>query len=505
MSQFAADDRRDLACPQCGSVLDGLRCTGCGAEYRRVLGVPFLGAFEGEDALGLIEIAANAPNRASLPVDPQAVERLDALCSGYQAAADKDAFRAANPEAQAWWFGHRYSEWVAVETLLDGTALAGRDVLDIGAGPGFDAWRLALRGARVTALEFSPILTEAGLKSFPSIRWIGGFSHALPFADASFDFVFINAALHHMRDIPASIAEALRVLRPGGTLITTGDPFRSDAFGPSHEFDIFDRHEAVLLGINEQIPRASDFLATLERHRGVLAPELFTQMLHGGRLGKGPDLTDWTAWDLDADSALLKARSGSLAMRVRLTAPWPAARHLQTAGILDPATFAAWLDEPERAVAELARIMPRAYLDTPFPGAPAKFDLLNGWRVARSTPTTRTAYRRARLFRTRAAAPVLRFEIRAATPAAFTFHANAQPAGAAEVGTDWTPVEVDVSAVPPHDPFVLELRREGERADFNAGCFDVRLPDARARFGAGLADWLRTLVPGRWRRRVTAG
>lgn len=486
----------DLECPRCGGTIRDLRCEACGAGFKTVLGVPFLGDFEAADALGLIEIAANAPNRGKLVIPPETVARIDGLCAGYHAAEDKPAFLAAHDDARAPWFANRYSEWVAVETLLEGHDLRDKAVLDIGAGQGFDAWRLACRGARVTALEFNPIVAEAGLQGFPSLRWVGGFSHALPFATGSFDYVFINAALHHMRDIPASIAEALRVLRPGGVLITSGDPFRADAADESLEFDVFDRHEAVLLGINEQIPPASVFLATLERNRAILEPEIFTQILYGGRSGNDPDLTQWTGWDLLADGPLLKARSGSLAMRVRLTAPWPHGRALQRDGVLPPARFAAWLEDPAEAVVRLASIMPKAFLDTPFPGRPAKFDLLNGWRVARSTATTRTGYRRARLFRTGTGGSASRFELRSPVPAQFTFHVNARQVGAAQVGPAWTPVSVDISGVAPGQPFVLEFRREGEPGDFDAGCFEVRLPGATAPWGERLRD----LMP-RWLRR----
>ncbi len=473
------DATNDLACPRCGAALATLACSGCGARWETVLGVPFIGDFEAADALGLIEIAANAPNRATLAHPPGTVERLDALCAAYHASPDKAAFKAAHEEARAFYFDNRYHEWLAVEMLLEGHDLAGRDVLDIGAGQGFDAKRLALRGGRVTALEFSPILAEAGQQAFPEIRWIGGFSHALPFADASFDDVFINAALHHMRDIPTAIAEALRVLRPGGTLITTGDPFRADAAGQDLEFDVFDRHEAVLLGINEQIPPLSAFLLTLERNRGILDIGLFTDTLHGNPAGNGRDLKAWTAWDFDRDAAMLRRRSGGLSMRIRLKAPWPHPRAVQRAGVLAPATFASWLDDPEGAIAHLARIMPAELADTPFPGPPAKFDLINGWRVARSTTATRTAFRRGRLFLTRTPQHArLHYEIRSATPAAFAFKVNARPVGTLEVGTDWTPAAIDVSGVPPGDIFVLEFARLGKAAQFDDACFTVRLPGA---------------------------
>ncbi len=469
-----------------------LRCTTCSADWPRVLGVPFIGEFEPADALGLIEIVANVPNRSRLRIEPELVNRIDQLSAGYHAASDKKAFCAVHQEAQASWFLARYNEWQALEGLLEGLNVSGTDVLDIGAGQGFDAYRLALRGARVTALEFSPILAEAGSQSFPGMRWIGGFAHALPFRNASFDYVFINAALHHMRDLPATIAEALRVLRPGGYLITSSDPFRADATGPALEFDVFDRHEAVLLGINEQIPPLSDFLDTIERNREVLAPELFTQVLYGGRSGSCPALEAWSVWDFDAHRQMLKARSGSIAMRVRLTAPWPHPRALQREGVLPPATFVEWLDDPTRATAYLARIIPRAMLDMPFPGVPGKLDLINGWRVAQCTATERIAYRRARLFRSRGVARTLRFELRSPVQAQITLLVNAVPTDTASVGATWTTLEADLSALARGEPFVIEFRREGEPSNFDTGCFEVRQPPAA--FGARLRDTLRACV-----------
>ncbi len=335
----------DLECPRCGSSLNVLACPECGAAYEPVWGIPFIGSYERADALGLIEIAAHVPKRAELHMPQDIVQILDGLCERYHSASNKVAFIENNPRAGMWDFQNCYDEWRTFHLLIDGLDLREMRVLDIGAGQGFDSQRLSLLGAEVTALEFNPIRAEAGQGNFPHIRWIGGFSHALPFKSASFDGVFCNSALHHMRDIPAAIAEALRVLRPGGILITTGDPFRADDIPQFHELEIFDRHEHALLGINEQIPRFSDFVQTFEESADCVEAEVFTYMLYGGKSGKDPNLTEWTRWDLAVDGSMLKQRNGSISLRVKLVKKWPRERLLQTGGVLSPPAFASLLHE----------------------------------------------------------------------------------------------------------------------------------------------------------------
>lgn len=137
-----------------------------------------------------------------------------------------------------------------------------------------------------------------------------------------------------MRDIPAAIFEMLRVLRPGGYLITTSDPYRADNSGEEFELQVFNRHPDVLSGINEQIPRLAEFLETIERHRDRVAPELFTHATYNAVVdGKRRKfIFDGRQWDYDADAAMLRQTTGSLAIRIRLDAPITSAARIQSTG-----------------------------------------------------------------------------------------------------------------------------------------------------------------------------
>ena len=71
---------------------------------------------------------------------------------------------------------------------------------------GFDASEAAIAAARAA--------TERA-----DIRFLMMDVERLDFANDSFDTVAMSAALHHLADIPAIMAEVKRVLRPGGDLI----------------------------------------------------------------------------------------------------------------------------------------------------------------------------------------------------------------------------------------------------------------------------------------------
>jgi glycosyltransferase involved in cell wall biosynthesis/SAM-dependent methyltransferase len=107
--------------------------------------------------------------------------------------------------------------------VVDFSAWADRDVLEIGCGPGLDLVRFARGGARVTGIDIAPAALElarghcdvAGLPA----TLLEADGARLPFAAASFDLVYCHGVLSFVRDPAQVIAEAHRVLRPGGQAI----------------------------------------------------------------------------------------------------------------------------------------------------------------------------------------------------------------------------------------------------------------------------------------------
>ncbi|MEZ0493030.1 class I SAM-dependent methyltransferase [Kineococcus sp. TBRC 1896] len=97
--------------------------------------------------------------------------------------------------------------------------LAGRDVLEIGAGAAQCARWVAGRGARVVATDLSLGMLREGSAPARSagVPLVQCDARVLPFPDATFDVVFTSyGALPFVADAGRVLAEAARVLRPGG-------------------------------------------------------------------------------------------------------------------------------------------------------------------------------------------------------------------------------------------------------------------------------------------------
>lgn len=96
-------------------------------------------------------------------------------------------------------------------------AKPGESILDLGCGDGQLTRRIVAAGANVCGIDTSPAMVAA-------TRALGidaevASAEALPHADETFDAVFSNAALHWVQDQDAMMAEARRVLKPGGRFV----------------------------------------------------------------------------------------------------------------------------------------------------------------------------------------------------------------------------------------------------------------------------------------------
>jgi len=99
------------------------------------------------------------------------------------------------------------------------------DVADIGCGAGAQGMVWAEAGHRVHAIDVNGPLVELGGKRAAAagytIDFRVGSATKLPWADQSMDVCILLELLEHVTDWQSCISEAVRVLRPGGTLFLT--------------------------------------------------------------------------------------------------------------------------------------------------------------------------------------------------------------------------------------------------------------------------------------------
>lgn len=105
----------------------------------------------------------------------------------------------------------------SIGRLLQVTAIQpGQRVLDVCCGTGEVARQMSDLGAEVVGLDFAPDMVAQAQKKIPAADILLGDAQNLPFGDAEFDAVVTNFGHYHLADADRAIAEAARVLKPGG-------------------------------------------------------------------------------------------------------------------------------------------------------------------------------------------------------------------------------------------------------------------------------------------------
>lgn len=119
----------------------------------------------------------------------------------------------------------RFARSTVLPWALQGQDVSG-DVLELGAGSGEMAAALLQRspGVRLTLTDIDERMVATARDHFPKSPRPAveqADSTALPYEASSFDFVLSFLMLHHVVSWQAAVAQAARVLKPGGMLIGT--------------------------------------------------------------------------------------------------------------------------------------------------------------------------------------------------------------------------------------------------------------------------------------------
>jgi ubiquinone/menaquinone biosynthesis C-methylase UbiE len=134
-------------------------------------------------------------------------------------------------------------EWDALRKVFNDDALRARavaqlvppglSVADVGTGTGILAGELARLGCHVVAVDPSPRMLAAARANLDAARagrdpaepgsgdveLREGTAEALPLAEAEVDAAFVHMVLHYLASPADAVAEMVRVVRPGGTVV----------------------------------------------------------------------------------------------------------------------------------------------------------------------------------------------------------------------------------------------------------------------------------------------
>lgn len=123
------------------------------------------------------------------------------------------------------------------------------DIADLGAGEGLISQLLARRADHVWCIDNSPRMIEVGTElaknnGLANLVYKLGDIEQVPLPESSVDLAILSQALHHAQHPAVAVAEAYRILRPGGQLLLLD--LKAHSFEKAHEL-----YADVWLGFTE--------------------------------------------------------------------------------------------------------------------------------------------------------------------------------------------------------------------------------------------------------------
>jgi SAM-dependent methyltransferase len=119
---------------------------------------------------------------------------------------------------------------LVLDAMAELAPWAGKTLLDLGCGSGYWLPGYAGQAAAVIGVEPDPALVVLAAARDPRVQVLSGSAEHVPLPDASVDVVHARFAYFWPPRCAAGLAEVLRVLRPGGSLVVVDNDRRAGEF-----------------------------------------------------------------------------------------------------------------------------------------------------------------------------------------------------------------------------------------------------------------------------------